>query len=125
MSGWSVHHMAADLRDSTPRLYAAANHAVWGPSVSKSGDGGKTWESRSEGLGFPEDMNLAIHSVWHITPGHESQPGVVWAGTAPAGLFRSEDWGESWKSIESINRHEARQFWQPIAPTASKLGHRI
>ncbi|MCE7929448.1 MAG: exo-alpha-sialidase, partial [Chloroflexi bacterium CFX7] len=34
MPGWTVHHMAADLRCDPPRLYAAANHWAWGPSVA-------------------------------------------------------------------------------------------
>ncbi len=113
--GWSVYHMVADLRDSTPRFYAAANHAVWGPSVGKSVDGGKSWDNRSEGLGFPEDMGVALYKVWHVRPGHERQPGVVYAGCSPAGLFRSEDWGVSWTPVDSINRHEHRTFWQPVA----------
>ena len=115
MPGWGVFHMESDPRSDPPRLYAAGKHAVWGPCVAKSMDGGKTWESRSEGLGFPPEMELAIDAVWHIRPGHESQPGVVFAGTAPAGLFRSEDWGASWQSVESLNNHENRRFWQPIA----------
>ena len=115
LSGWNILHMEADQRRSPPRLYAAAHHAVWGPSVAKSDDLGETWEIRSEGLGFPEDIELAVHSVWHVRPGHPSQPGVVYAGTAPAGLFRSEDWGDTWQSVESIDRHSSRQFWQPIA----------
>jgi len=110
MSGWQVLHMASDTRSSPPRLYAAANHAVWGPSVAKSA---KTWEEQSDGLGFPEDMGLAIDAVWKVRAGHESQPGVVYAGTAPAGLFRSEDWGVTWASVDGINRHEFRKFWQP------------
>ena len=113
--GWQIYHMAADLRDRTPRFYAAGNHMVWGPVVAKSVDGGETWDMRSQGLGFPKELELRIHSVWHIRPGHESQPGVVYAGTAPPGLFRSEDWGVSWQSVDSINRHEHRTYWQPIA----------
>ena len=35
-TGWSVYHMAADLRGGDVRLYAAANHWAWGPSVAKS-----------------------------------------------------------------------------------------
>ena len=46
-----------------------------------------------------------------MTPGHESEPGVVYAGTQPAGLFRSEDWGQSWRPVEGINRHPNRQYW--------------
>src|SRR5438552_18062617 len=77
MPGWTVHHMSADLRHTPPRLYAAANHWAWGPSVARSDDGGKTWEQRSPGLGFPQDMGLSIDSVWHVEPGHPSEPGVV------------------------------------------------
>src|SRR3990170_5630890 len=71
MPGWQVLHMASDTRSSPPRLYAAANHAVWGRSVAKSLDGGKTWEEQSDGLGFPEDMGLAIDAVWKVRAGHE------------------------------------------------------
>lgn len=121
MPGWSIYHMAADLRDSTPRLYAAANHAVWGPSVSKSTDGGKTWEQRSEGLALPESVGLTIDNVWHIRPGHSSQPGVVFAGTAPGGLFRSEDWGVRWQSVDGINTHPLRPYWSWVPENLSPL----
>lgn len=52
-----------------------------------------------------------IGNVWSIALGHPSQLGVVFAGTQPAGLFRSEDWGQSWQPVEGINRHENRQYW--------------
>jgi photosystem II stability/assembly factor-like uncharacterized protein len=35
----------------------------------------------------------------------------VFCGTQPAGLFRSEDWGQSWQPVESINRHANRRWW--------------
>ncbi len=133
LPGWSFYNMSADTRDSTPRLYAAANHWAWGRSVAKSTDLGKTWDYRSEGLAFPADMkdfiaglpsrgeqvpgewaNTAagtIGNIWTVSPGHESEPGVVFAGTQPAGLFRSEDWGKSWEPVESINRHPNRKYW--------------
>ncbi len=116
--GWQVYDVVADLRDVTPRFYACGNHSVWGPFVAKSADLGETWETRSEGLGFPPDMKTSINSVWNVVPGSVDRPGVVFAGTAPPGLFRSEDWGRSWSSVDSINNHEHRRFWQPIAGTA-------
>ena len=115
LPGWQVFHMSADQRDGRTRFYAGGKHSVWGPLIARSEDAGVTWETRSDGLGFPAEMGLSIDAVWNVRPGHDSQPGVVWAGTAPAGLFRSEDWGTSWRSIESINEHENRRFWQPIA----------
>ena len=111
MPGWSVYHMAADMRRDPPRLYAAVNHWAWGPSVARSDDGGKSWEQRSPGLAFPRDMEISIGNVWNVRPGHDSQPGVVFAGVQPAGLFRSEDWGESWAPVDSVNRHAYREFW--------------
>lgn len=130
LAGWTIHHMSADAREGTPRLYAAANHWAWGPSVAKSTDGGRTWDYRSEGLAFPPDMKSpsrgsrggapgewehtppgVIGNVWSVSAGHESEPGVVYASTQPAGLFRSEDWGRSWRPVEGINRHPYRQYW--------------
>jgi photosystem II stability/assembly factor-like uncharacterized protein len=130
LPGWSFYHMAADVRGDPPRLYAAANHWAWGRSVAKSTDLGKTWDYRSEGLAFPPDMTSpnpggrggapgewqntppgVIGNVWSVAPGHASEPGVVFAGTQPAGLFRSEDWGHSWQPVEAINRHPNRKYW--------------
>ncbi len=119
MPGWQIFHIAADARSDPPRLYAAANHSVWGPSVAKSADGGKTWDWRSEGLGFPQDMDLAIDAIWHVRPGHKSQPGVVFAGASPAGLFRSEDDGVSWAPVDSINRHQLRPYWGAGEPAVN------
>ena len=52
-TGWTVLHMAGDARGPQPRLYAAATHWAWGPSVSRSTDGGETWTEVAGG-GFPD-----------------------------------------------------------------------
>lgn len=111
LTGWSVFHAAADIRRDTPRLYLAANHWAWGPSVAKSDDLGKNWDWRSTGLGFPQDMGVTVQNVWNVRPGLESEPGVVYAGVQPAGLFRSEDWGQTWEPVDALNRHPMRERW--------------
>jgi photosystem II stability/assembly factor-like uncharacterized protein len=111
LPGWTVYHVTMDARGRQPRMLAAANHWAWGRSVARSDDMGKTWEQRSPGLAFPKDMEISVGNVWVVSPGHESQPGVVYAGTQPAGLFRSEDGGESWAPVDSLNRHDWRQYW--------------
>ena len=42
LDGWGVYHATVDARDGT--VYAAANHIVYGPTVQRSADGGKTWK---------------------------------------------------------------------------------
>ncbi len=125
MPGWTVNHMSVDLRHDPPRLYAAANHWAWGPSVARSDDLGKTWEQRSPGLAFPKDMGISVEAVWHVEPGPADQPGVVYAGTQPGGLFRSDDWGESWAPVESLNRHKYREFWGPTGSAGGSSLHSI
>jgi photosystem II stability/assembly factor-like uncharacterized protein len=128
MPGWSIYHMAMDTRRDPARIYAAGAHWAWGPFVARSDDMGKTWDSRSTGLGFPQEggafeavMNNKVGSVWQVTPGHPSEPGVVYAGTQPAGLFRSEDWGETWSSVDGLNSHEYRPHWGPSGGGDSAL----
>lgn len=125
LPGWTVQHMSVDTRHEPPRLYAAANHWAWGPTVAHSDDGGKTWEQRSTGLHFPEDMGLSVMNVWHVEPGHEQEPGVVYAGTQPGALFKSEDWGETWAPVEAITRHPYRQFWGPTGSVGESSLHSI
>jgi hypothetical protein len=110
-TGWSVYHMAADLRRGDVRLYAAANHWAWGPSVAKSADIGKTWDYRSTGLAFAKDSGKVMQNVWNVRPGLDSEPGVVYAGTQPAGLFRSEDGGRTWAPVSALNDGEYSKSW--------------
>ncbi len=138
MRGSSVFSMTLDTRRDPPRLFAASNHWAWGRSAARSDDMGQTWEQRSPGLSFPENPSepipnlafdvtgqltdrgpLSVENVWAITPGHATQPGVVYAGTQPAGLFKSEDWGESWASVDSLNLRKERKFWFPTGGGAS------
>ncbi|MEX0749426.1 MAG: exo-alpha-sialidase, partial [Dehalococcoidia bacterium] len=111
LTGWTVYHMAADTRRETPRLYAAANHWAWGPSVAKSDDHGTEWDWKSPGLAFPKDMGVTVQNVWEVAPGGPGVPGVVYAGVQPAGLFRSEDWGANWAPVDALNRHPGRDKW--------------
>lgn len=110
-TGWSIYNMAADTRGDHPRLYAASNHWAWGPSVAKSDDLGATWDYRSTGLAFEKDAGQTVQNVWNVMPGQASEPGVVYAGTQPASLFRSEDWGRTWASVDGLNKHETQPQW--------------
>ena len=50
-------------------------------------------------------------SAWIIEPGHADEPGVLWCGTIPGGLFRSDDRGDSWQLVESLWNLPSRLKW--------------
>jgi hypothetical protein len=112
LEGWEVYHAVQDPRDGS--IYAAANNFVYGATVQRSTDNGKTW-TRAEGLGLPEDGDLKLEKSWHVEPGRDSEPGRVWLGAAPGVLFRSDDSGESWNLVESVLNHPTRERWNPGA----------
>jgi photosystem II stability/assembly factor-like uncharacterized protein len=112
LTGWSVFHAVQDARDGS--VYAAANNFVYGGTVHRSTDFGRTWE-RSEGIGLPEESGLKLEEVWHVEPGHESEPDTVWLGATPGVLFRSADRGTTWEPVRGLLEHPTRERWQPGA----------
>jgi photosystem II stability/assembly factor-like uncharacterized protein len=112
LTGWEVMHAVVDPRDST--VYAAANNFVYGATVQRSTDGGRTWE-RSESIGLPESSGSKLERLWHVRPGHESEPDRLWAGGDPGVLFRSDDGGRAWRAVEGILSHPTRDRWNPGA----------
>ena len=52
-----------------------------------------------------------MERVWQIQPGGAAEPDVVYAGTQPSALFRSEDRGESFELVRSLWDHPHREQW--------------
>lgn len=52
-----------------------------------------------------------LQRFWALEPGLADQPGVLWAGTIPGGLFRSRDRGASWDLVEGLWYHPDRKEW--------------
>ena len=110
----SVYGVAVDARGERPRLFASTHSEHWGPAVAWSDDLGETWsEVREAPVAFPSDVGASVERVWQIQPGPANQPGVVWAGTEPAALFRSADGGESFTLVRSLWDHPHRPQWMP------------
>ncbi len=112
LEGWEVFHATVDPRDGT--WYACANNFVYGGTLHRSKDEGTTWD-RIEGIGLPEEHDLTLEKLWHLEPGHESQPDVLWLGGAPGVLFRSEDGGSTFEPVKGIVEHSTRDQWNPGA----------
>ena len=127
--GIPVCYAVRDPRDGT--LWASLDHGHWGPKLSRSRDGGASWEDvlslkYPEGArhiiqylptpdfdpeapaGEPDYRDASVYKIWNISFGPESQPGRVYAGTIPGGLFVSDDGGDTWELNRPLWNHESR-----------------
>jgi hypothetical protein len=84
LDGRGIYHAMADPLDGT--LYAATNHRVYGSTVQRSTDRGRTWR-RSRQIGLPEESGLTLEAVWHIEPGRPENPNTLYLGAAPGALY--------------------------------------
>lgn len=125
--GWRVGrgHLLAEpvsafLRDSRDgHLYAALHLGHFGAKLRKSVDGGESWQEMvvpsypvEEQKAGEDKAAPALVMIWTLVAGGADQPGRLWAGTLPGGLFRSDDFGASWTLIESLwNRPERAQWF--------------
>lgn len=99
--GSIVEHMVCDPRDGRT-LVAGVRTGHLGPTVFRSEDRGATWKEASRPPAFPAGSDRAVSAVFWITPGHRDEPRSWYAGTAPHGLFRSEDGGDTWEPVHGF-----------------------
>ena len=111
-TGADVFHLTFDHR-SDGRILAAVNNMIWGPQLEYTDDLGKTWTSASGQPRFSGDAEPTVKRLWHIEPGRDSEPKVLYAGVEPAALFKSEDSGDTWHEVSGLSRHPTREQWQP------------
>ena len=127
--GIPVCYAVRDPRDGT--LWASLDHGHWGPKLSRSRDAGVTWEDTlsikypagaryivkylpkpdfdpASPEGQPEYRDASVYKIWNIAFGSVDQPGRLYAGTIPGGLFISDDGGESWELNRPLWNHESR-----------------
>jgi photosystem II stability/assembly factor-like uncharacterized protein len=108
-----VHSVAVDKRGESPRLLMGSRHWHIGPQVMRSDDLGGSWQPPETGaLAFPEDTGASVEAVWSLAPS-PAEPGVVYAGTEPSALWRSEDGGETFELVRGLWDHPHRPQWQP------------
>ena len=109
-----------DARDGC--RYAALDHGHFGVKMHRAGEG-RPWEeiptpaypAKPEGL---EELDMwgrplpwSTVRVWALVAGGADEPGVIWCGTIPGGLFRSQDHGASWHMMRSLWDHPLRPKW--------------
>jgi hypothetical protein len=110
-----------DGRDDS--TYAALDHGHFGTKLHRRDPGGDWAEvvvpeypPQPEGEVDLEPFRQipipwATKLVWTVEAGHPDDPGALWAGTIPGGLFRSADRGESWELVRSLWDDPLRKAW--------------
>ena len=107
------------------RLYCG----TWGRGLWRSEDAGDTWlpsgapatgrtlAAASGGIAHPHVTAVAV-SATERANGH----GVVYAGTEPSALFRSEDGGASWRELAGLRAVPSAPEWRfPPRPHTSHV----
>ena len=111
----------------TDRVHAALDHGHFGVKMHRSSDNGAngaTWQEIAAPM-YPErpadaeDLDpirnepipWSTKLIWSLEAGHPDQPGILWCGTIPGGLFRSDDGGDSWDLVRSLWDHPRRKQW--------------
>lgn len=121
--GDPVSAVLSDPRDGA--LYAALDHGHFGSKLHRSRDAGATWEACAVPAypplpeGSPPEVNpisgqpipWTLRLIWSLEAGGADQPGVLWCGTTPGGLFRSADGGTSWEIVRSLWDRPERRKW--------------
>jgi photosystem II stability/assembly factor-like uncharacterized protein len=103
---WPMNHVVADATTGT--IYGAGGNEWFGPAVWWSTDLGSTWAHSSQGLAYAAGEQ-PIKSVWSLAAG----PDRLYAGVEPAGLFASDDRGQTWQHLAGLRDHPSRPGWQP------------
>ena len=113
--GDPVSMVLSDRRDGT--LYAALNLGHFGAKLHRRDAGSDSWVEVAAPA-FPtkpadsaDPVEWTVKQIWSLAAGGPDQPGVLWAGTLPGGLFRSNDRGDSWQLVESLWNVPERSQW--------------
>jgi hypothetical protein len=111
-AGARLSYALADSRSGY--LYAAFDHGHWGTKLKRSQDGGQTWgeiavPAYPEGEVIKPGKPAVLLYIWCLVAGPADQPGRLYAGTVPGGLFVSDDHGDSWQLVRSLWDHPTRQ----------------
>lgn len=117
--GDNVTLTSVDPRDGS--WYAALDLGHFGAKLQRSADHGRSWSELAvpafdrddevvTGDGKPPQP-ATLKLIWSLEAGGAAEPGRLWAGTVPGGLFRSDDGGASWQLVRALWQHRARGEW--------------
>src|SRR5918993_1154621 len=112
-AGWKVHESLMGTHPQSiafdPVNPSTAYCGTFGAGVWKTDDSGKHWVRI--GKGFISSPNVTSVSVSPLERGKNDRFNVVYAGTEPSEFYRSDDGGQSWGRMISLNNLSSSQSW--------------
>lgn len=117
-AGDPVTQVLADPRDGA--WYAALRLGHFGVKLRKSMDQGANWQEiaapafplKPEHGAWADDTTpWSVDLIWALAAGGTAEPGTLWAGCMPAGLFKSQDGGASWALNTPLWEEPRRRDW--------------
>ncbi|MGH6960745.1 MAG: WD40/YVTN/BNR-like repeat-containing protein [Dongiaceae bacterium] len=110
--GDPISMLLPDSRDGT--LFAAQALGHFGVKLQRSTGDGKSWQEIPTPA-FPEvegdEDGPSVSYLLCLESGGADQPGSIWCGTIPGGLFLSRDRGDSWSLNEPLWNAPERKEW--------------
>ena len=101
LGGRSPECIAVDPRDPT-RIYCGTA----GAGLFRSRDSGRTWEPVGSGI---EHRTITAVAVSHAKQAEAF--GIVYAGTEPSAVFRSDTGGDSWVNLAGLRALPSADTW--------------
>ena len=122
--GDTVTQLLPDERDRS--LYAVLTLGHFGAKLRRLPEGATEWIECGVPV-YPEGAEIndgppredgsqkkkpaSLKEIWALESAGHDQPGALWAGTIPGGLFRSTDHGATWSLVNSLWDRPERSQW--------------
>lgn len=109
--GMPVSMLYIDERTNT--WWAGLSHRHWGEKLHYTNNGGETWNEAGlpsyAGHFYRPGKPALLKKIWTMHHAGHDNPGCLWLGTEPGGLFFSSDNGQTFKLVEGLWQHPSRE----------------
>lgn len=105
-------------------MFAALKLGHFGVKLRRSQDGGASWEELETPAYPPKPDDVhdvdpnrktpipwSTVQIWDLAASNDVDPDLMWCGTIPGGLFRSDDGGTTWELVRSLWDRPERAKW--------------
>jgi photosystem II stability/assembly factor-like uncharacterized protein len=105
--------------DNPDRAYCGTS----GGGLWKTDDGGQSWDSiGKETISSSDVMSVSVSNLERGGGNNSNRFNTVYVGTEPTAFYRSDDGGESWEKMSSLNDLKSSSSWSfPPRPWTSHV----